>query len=94
MRNVDRHAHADHVEVRVERHADTITLTVSDDGVGFDTAALQIPSPGHVGLISVVDAVEELGGRFAVTSSKGRGCLVEVSLPANGSDLPDSTQIG
>ena len=49
LRNVDRHAQADHVEVRVERHCAKVTLTVTDDGVGFDTSVLKSPSPAMWG---------------------------------------------
>jgi two-component system, NarL family, sensor kinase len=91
MRNAARHSQAEHVELRVLRRADTVVLTVTDDGVGFDTSVLTAPSPGHVGLPILVDAVAELGGRFALTSAPGRGCRVEVTLPVDCSDVPEVT---
>jgi two-component system NarL family sensor kinase len=94
LRNVDRHAQADHVEVRVERHHARVTLTVSDDGVGFDSSVRKVPSSGHVGLVILVDAVEELGGSFLLTSAPGRGCVVEVNVPTSDSDLPHPARIG
>jgi two-component system NarL family sensor kinase len=91
LRNVARHAQADQVELCVERHPDKVTLTLTDDGVGFDTSVLKTPSPGHVGLILLVDAVADLGGSFLLTSAPGRGCLVEVTLPVGCSDAPQVT---
>jgi two-component system, NarL family, sensor kinase len=81
LRNVHRHAHAGHVEVNVERGADTVALRVTDDGVGFDASAPTSPSAGHVGLVILADAVDEIGGSFVLTSAPGEGCRVEVTLP-------------
>jgi two-component system, NarL family, sensor kinase len=94
LRNIDRHAQAGHVELTVARRAGKVTLSVTDDGVGFDTSVLAIPSPGHVGLVILVDAVELLGGSFLLTSAPGRGCRVDVELPADPFDAPHATPPG
>lgn len=88
LRNIDRHARAGHVDVSVERQADGVILSVTDDGIGFDTSVLQAPSPGHVGLVILVDAVAELGGSLLLTSAPGRGCRVEVTLPTSATEVP------
>jgi two-component system, NarL family, sensor kinase len=94
LRNVDRHAEANHVEIEVARSADTVALTVTDNGLGFDPSVLKRPSPGHVGLVMLVDAVEELGGSLRVTSAPRRGCRVEIALPTGGSEASLTSPAG
>jgi signal transduction histidine kinase len=53
-------------------------LTVSDDGRGFDPAA--VPE-GHFGLIGMGERARLLGGELRIDSSPGHGTTVEVSAP-------------
>lgn len=56
-----------------------MTLRVADDGQGFDAEA---PRPGtHLGLWSMRERVEQLGGRFEVESASGRGTRLMVTIP-------------
>src|SRR5690606_41626030 len=77
LTNVARHANARHCTVRLslDGNADTVRLEVEDDGRGIARG----PSTG-VGLASMRERAEELGGRFAVGASKG-GTIVTVILP-------------
>lgn len=71
VNNVLRHAQAGHVQVTLVRTAGQVTLRVVDDGQGFDT---QLPRSGqHVGLWSMRERVEQLGGQFEVSSAPGQG---------------------
>jgi signal transduction histidine kinase len=58
---------------------DDVVLAVSDDGQGFDTAAMGTASHGLAGMRHRVEA---RGGQFTVSSVKGRGTLVVAVLPA------------
>jgi two-component system NarL family sensor kinase len=53
-----------------------LTLAVSDDGQGIPEAMAQ-----GVGLVSMRERAEELGGTFAIRRGKSGGTEVEVSLP-------------
>jgi signal transduction histidine kinase len=56
-----------------------VTLRVADDGRGFDP---QAPRPGtHLGLWSMRERVEQLGGQFEVESAPGRGTKLTITLP-------------
>jgi signal transduction histidine kinase len=83
VRNAMRHASPDHlvVTVRGGEGASMATLTVADDGVGFDTAA-SLPSDSF-GLRGLRDLAAEAGGILTVESSPGGGTTVhlEVSRP-------------
>jgi two-component system sensor histidine kinase DegS len=79
VNNVIRHAQARHVGVTLRRTQERVTLQVVDDGQGFDA---QLPrSVGHVGLWSMRERVEQLGGRFEVCSAPGRGTVVTAVIP-------------
>ncbi len=79
VNNVIRHAQAQHVTVTLEREAHHVSLRITDDGLGFDT---EHPRSGrHVGLWSMCERVEQLGGQFAVESEPGEGTTVAARLP-------------
>ena len=78
--NAVRHAHADHVRMQLSCEADWITLSVSDDGCGFQPGALNERSE-HYGLISMKDRTEDIGGRFHLATTLGGGTRIETVVP-------------
>jgi two-component system NarL family sensor kinase len=82
LTNVTRHARATKIELALDRADGRITLTVADDGAGFDPAVVpERVAQGHIGLASNIVRVESLGGTFDVTSSPGAGTRVVVTVP-------------
>ncbi|MEU6545027.1 GAF domain-containing protein [Streptomyces sp. NPDC046859] len=79
LHNVIQHAAARHVLLRLSTTPDTITLAVTDDGVGFDTGG---SFPGHLGLRSMRERAREAGGTLEVDSRLGHGTRVRVAIPA------------
>jgi signal transduction histidine kinase len=65
------------VEVRLRYEGDMATLMVGDDGIGFD---LEIPSPG-LGLRSMRERTQLLGGDIVVESAPGKGTRIVVACP-------------
>lgn len=88
LSNVIRHSKASRIDVGLRMEGDWINLTVSDNGVGFDVAAMRA-APASVtagiGLRSIRDLVAEAGGNFAVESSPV-GTKMVVSVPLNSGD--------
>ena len=81
LRNAARHSSATHVTVEVETTPAGRTLTVTDDGRGFQPEVLATSRrAGHVGLTLLESIVEDAGATLAVTSSPGHGCRVEMRL--------------
>jgi two-component system NarL family sensor kinase len=83
VRNVIRHAGASNVRVEVVRCASGASLTVADDGTGFDAdaAALRAAS-GHVGLRGLDRLAREHGGSLRVeVGPGGRGTLLTMEVP-------------
>jgi len=85
LTNISRHAQASRVLVRLSRAGDSLILTVVDDGKGFDTSTVMAAdgSLRGIGLLSMERRAEELGGRFHIESSPGKGTTVQVELPWN-----------
>lgn len=80
LTNIERHAHARHVAIVLERKGDTVRLRVRDDGVGFDLARIEQARSGGIGLRNMRERIAHLGGRFTLSSAPGRTEL-SVSLP-------------
>lgn len=78
LTNVEKHARARQVELRLEVQPDTAILTINDDGVGLGQAAEQ--QRGHYGLRGMRERVEGLGGAFIVKGNE-HGTKVEAHLP-------------
>jgi two-component system NarL family sensor kinase len=74
LRNVMRHAAASRVDVALVVTGEVVTLTVRDDGVGFDVEeALRRPPEGHVGLQVMMDLTTQAGATLEVSSAPGDG---------------------
>src|SRR3954469_992638 len=78
LRNVVKHAHAQHVHVAAAVTDDRAQLLVQDDGCGFDGAAEQ----GHLGLRLLADLAAESGGELKIDSTPGHGTRVTIVAAA------------
>lgn len=78
IQNAIKHSQASEVSVCLRGSSDRLTATISDNGVGFDVEAAW--SQG-LGLLSMVERVEALGGSLAVRSSPGAGARLTASVP-------------
>jgi signal transduction histidine kinase len=81
--NALRHASASHLDVRIERVDGKVTLSVRDDGQGFDPAVTldAAAAEGHLGVVGMRERVRARGGAFRLSSRPGGGTTVEVDLP-------------
>jgi len=81
LSNALRHAGASAVTVTLEADGSGGTvLSVADDGVGFDPDARSIASR-RLGLVSMRERVEVVGGTFEIMSAPGRGTTVRATVP-------------
>jgi len=80
LTNIARHSGAAHVKVELQLRPtdDAVLLRVRDDGLGFDAA--QRMGQG-IGLVSMRERANALGGELRVTSTPGNGTTIEVTLP-------------
>lgn len=77
LSNVARHAAATTVEVRLSASGGSITLRVTDDGVG-----MSVDAPRGHGLDNMQARAESLGGVFEVTGRPGGGTEVTWRVPS------------
>jgi signal transduction histidine kinase len=78
LRNVDRHARASQVEAQLKELGDGIVeLTISDDGVGFDTAAAR---PGHFGLTGIREQAQLIDAHLELASRPQAGTTLRLRL--------------
>lgn len=81
--NVVKHAGVNVAELSLKTDNECIFVQVKDDGVGADNIAVSLTADSMrgYGLYNVRQRIEQMGGRFAVASSSGRGTLVTLILP-------------
>jgi two-component system, NarL family, sensor histidine kinase DegS len=81
--NAGRHAEAETVAVSLRTVDGKIELRVVDDGEGIEGAPLEDPVAGHLGLMSIRERAELLGGSLELESSdRGTKLVVRVPAPA------------
>lgn len=78
LANIERHAAARNVDLKLDFESQHAMLTITDDGCGFPADAEN--KPGHYGLRGMRERVEGLGGTLTL-SGNGNGSRVDVSLP-------------
>lgn len=83
LTNVIKYAQARYIYVNLIKKRRVISLSIEDDGVGFETGkAMRISqTKGHLGLHIMQERAIQLGGEFLIESRKGEGTHVLVELP-------------
>ena len=86
--NAIRHAHASRIAVHLRYAADALTLTVQDDGLGFQNAGRTASLNGHFGISVMEERARKLGGTMRLQSSVGAGTEVTVRVGFNAMRKP------
>lgn len=77
IRNIIKHANANHFWLRILFKNDGIILTIEDDGKGFE-ANLQVKG---FGLVGITERVHLLKGKIEIDSEKGKGSAMSIEIP-------------
>ncbi len=77
--NVEKHAYARQVDINVEWGEDTLTISFSDDGKGFDPD--DIRADGHFGLAIMQERAQEINGQLTLSSCPDSGTELVLRLP-------------
>jgi len=80
LHNVQKHASAREVNIALTQSQTLVTLTIQDDGRGFDAAS---PAAGGMGLSNLRRRAAKHGGSVAITSEPGCGATLAITLPAH-----------
>jgi signal transduction histidine kinase/ABC-type uncharacterized transport system substrate-binding protein len=79
LRNVKRHSGASRAEVRLEGVADTLHLSLTDEGIGFDNTNRSTRT--GLGIRSMQERLRVLGGRVEIRSLPKQGTTIDVWVP-------------
>lgn len=86
LRNVQKHSGASAAKVRMRWSENTLHLSVSDRGIGFNLRERNVN--GGIGIRSMQERVRHLGGRFEIRSTTGTGTTIDVQLPLQQKPVP------
>jgi two-component system sensor histidine kinase DegS len=84
LNNAVEYGHASSVQISLDLGDDVVRVSVEDNGSGFElTEALTSPDADRLGLATMRERVEMLGGHIHFDSSLGRGTKASFDLPAS-----------
>ncbi|MDG2433833.1 ATP-binding protein [Flavobacterium sp.] len=84
LQNCNKYANASVIKVELKKKDDTIVLLVKDDGIGFD---IKTKKKG-IGLNNMISRTNECDGQFDVSSIKGQGSTIIVTIPTEQKQIP------
>lgn len=77
--NVEKHANAHQVDISLVWSEDALTITLSDDGCGFETGTPRRDT--HFGLAIMQERAQEISGQLSITSYPDIGTELTLRLP-------------
>ncbi len=83
LSNIGRHANASCVELTLEVTDNVATLTIRDNGTGFDVRAASLRQASSLGLVSMRERAEMLGGALLIRSQPGQSTTIIAQIPLN-----------
>ncbi len=81
LANVRKHARATKVWIRLERQEGGTTLSIEDDGVGFDLSQLADRKRRSFGLQTMRERAESVGAQFEISAVPSEGTRIQVRFP-------------
>ncbi len=84
LTNIQKHAHASSVSLSIDFKEDEATLSLWDNGCGFDVMhplGSESKLDGQYGLLGVRERLETVGGRLQVESQAGEGTRLFITIP-------------
>ncbi len=81
LNNVARHARASKVRIDLHQHADMLTMTIRDNGIGMQPGSRN--RTGSFGLVGIEERVNILGGSFSISSGPDTGTTIVVTIPVS-----------
>ncbi len=83
LNNIQRHADANQVDIKIEFQSGQLILDISDDGRGFEhpESPAEFTPSGHFGLLGLYERAELIGAEIDIQTAPGSGTNVSVKLP-------------
>lgn len=94
LSNVQKHAKADRVSIKLEINLEMLRVTISDNGIGFDMdAVLRDPDKwDHFGIRGIIERAKLVGGAGHIDSKQGRGTTITVEVPLMNKETSEDGQ--
>jgi signal transduction histidine kinase len=85
LHNIVKHADAKSARLNLKADLKEVTVTVQDDGRGFDSTSPAMPSygDGGFGLFNIQMRLESYGGKLSIHSSPGAGTNISITVPVS-----------
>jgi two-component system sensor histidine kinase DegS len=81
LQNVYSHARARNVEITIRFTAEALELSICDDGIGFDSTAVEQAHTLHFGLVTMRERAKSMSGLLKIQTQIGYGTCVHLSVP-------------
>lgn len=83
VNNARKHAVAELISVNMVKQRDIVLVTIADNGVGFDTGAVDAnyDQRGSLGMVNMRERTDQLNATLRITSAEGRGTTITVAVP-------------
>jgi two-component system, NarL family, sensor kinase len=82
LNNVSKHAHTNHASIKIERTADSLRMTIADQGCGFSLAEAG-QKLTSLGMTSMKERTLQINAKLDISSKKGEGTTISVTVPAS-----------
>ena len=82
LNNIVKHAKAQTATVKIVSDGQKITMSIKDDGTGFDAQASinHQKKPAGLGIIAMQERISALGGTLRIESSRGQGSTIIIEV--------------
>ncbi len=81
LANIMKHAKASLVRISLTETDDLITLSIADDGDGFDLQSVKKKSKRGFGLINMKERIEMMDGTFVIKTAPQSGTKIDITIP-------------
>ena len=81
LNNALKYSRANFINLQLIQHADSIILTVEDDGIGFERGDLKQQMKKGIGISNVITRTRSLSGTYSIEAQEGKGVFISVEIP-------------
>lgn len=81
LNNIMKHSKAKNAKISLESKGNSICLTVTDDGIGFNYDKNKSIKLRNIGILGMRESVDFMGGKFELKSMPGKGTTISVVCP-------------
>lgn len=95
LTNIEKHSGADFVNIVVAKHSDFVSFEIEDTGNGFDLERITVtyPNKGGLGLASIKERLQMLGGRIEIKSRVNKGTKIHFMIPFDQDTIMSKTSL-